>query len=63
MRFDFGSNYAGGNSEYRGSYLCYLRYADDDGKILMSSNLPLDYVRDVDGLAAEYGAGLPEGRS
>ena len=48
VRFDFGSNYAGGNSEYRGSYLCYLRYADDDGKILMSSNLPLDYVRDVD---------------
>ena len=41
VEFNFGSNALGAGSEYRGSYLRYLRYVDSSGNIISAKNLSL----------------------
>ena len=41
VEFNFGSNALGAASEYRGSYLRYLRGVDTSGNIVSATNIPL----------------------
>ena len=42
VEFNFGSNALGAGSEYRGSYLRYLRHVDTSGNLISAENLSLN---------------------